>query len=111
MTVWLGVVLVMVGAFVSATVIVKCAVEVLPWASLAEQLICVAPNGNSTPESGAQETATEPSTTSTAVAAGYVTMAPARLVASAAMFAGTVMAGAVVSCTVILNTTDVALPC
>ena len=92
----LGEVLVTLGAVVSSTVTEKVAVELLPAASVAEQLTDVVPIGKVLPEGGVQLTATEPSMASSAVAL-KVTTAPSGLVASFVMGSGTLSTGGVVS--------------
>src|SRR5919107_2356934 len=87
---------VMLGAELSSTVTEKVAVEVLPAASVAEQLTDVVPIGKVLPEGGVQVTPTEPSMASSAVAL-KVTTAPSGLVASFVMGPGTVTTGGVVS--------------
>ena len=87
------------GAVVSVTVTVNVFVATFARASLAVQLTVVVPDGKIDPLAGVQVTATVPSTTSVADAV-YVNAAPAGLVASTDAFAGTVIAGAVLSRTV-----------
>ena len=91
-----GSVMEIVGAVVSFTVTVKLAEPVLPAASLAVQLTVVVPIGNVEAEAGLHVTGREPSTKSVAVAVN-VTAAPAELVASTIISAGTVTVGEVVS--------------
>jgi len=98
-----------VGAVVSLTVTVKVALPVLPAESVAVQVTGVAPSLNVLPEAGVQVVATEPLTESVADAA-KLTTAPAALVASAVMFAGTVTAGFVVSKTVTVRFAVPVLP-
>ncbi len=75
----------------------------LPWPSAAEQVTRVVPIAKVSPEAGAQEVLTEPSTMSEAETV-KLTTAPLWLVASIlAMSAGTVTTGGVVSRTVRLN--------
>src|SRR2546428_486065 len=90
------------GGVVSRTVTVKLALPVLAWASVAEQFTVVVPSAKVEPEAGLQLGVSGPSTMSAAEALN-VTAAPAELVASVVMFAGTVTAGGVVSRTVTLK--------
>jgi hypothetical protein len=92
---------VMLGAVVSRTVTKKVAVELLPAASVAEQLTSLVAIGKVLPEGGVQLTSTEPSTASSAVALN-VTTAPSGLVASFVMGPGTVSTGGVVSAGVVV---------
>jgi hypothetical protein len=76
------------------------------WApvSVAEQSTVVVPSAKVDPDAGAQVTGSVPSTTSVAVGVGKDTCAPAELVASAVMSAGTLeMTGAEELVTVTLN--------
>ena len=75
---------------------VKLPEEVLPAASIAEQLTVVVPGPNVEPEAGEQLTVTEPSTISVAEAL-KVTIAPAAEVAETVIFDGRVNVGPVVS--------------
>src|SRR2546428_318521 len=86
------------GGVVSTTVTVKLAVPVLPCASLAVQVTVAVPRAKVEPETGAQVTATVPSTLSVAFALN-VTMAPDGPVASFVMLAGALIVGGVLSCT------------
>jgi hypothetical protein len=86
----------MTGAVVSRTVTVKLRVAVLPAASCALQLTVAVPIANSDPEEREHCTATLPLVSSTADTV-QLTTAPLGEVASATMFAGTVMTGGVVS--------------
>ena len=86
------------GGVVSRTVTVKVLVAVLLCASVAVSVTVVVPSGKVLPEAGLAFTATLPSTRSVAVAVKF-TAAPAALVASAVIFAGSEMTGGVVSCT------------
>ncbi len=97
------------GSVVSRTVTVKVADPVLPAVSVAEQVTVVVPSGKVLPDAGVQTGVIEPSTVSVAVAVN-VTTAPAELVASATMFAGTVTTGSVVSRTVTVKVADPVLP-
>ncbi len=81
----------------------KLAEPVLPWASVAVQVTVVMAIGNTDPDAGAQDTASVSPSTRSAAEALKVTAAPAALVASAVMLAGTVTVGGVVSVTVMLN--------
>ena len=81
-----------------------------PCASVAVQVTVVAPKGNVLPEAGLQLTATLPSTMSTALAV-KVTTAPAALVASTVILAGTMSIGGVVSRTVTVKLPWAVLPC
>ena len=83
-----------VGAVVSTTVTVKVPVAVLLRLLVAEQVTVVAPNGNCEPDAGVQVTTTFVSFASVAVAL-KVTTAPAGLVASAVMLAGSCRTGGV----------------
>ena len=94
----------------STTVTVKLADPVLPALSVAEQVTVVGPSAKVLPDAGVQTGVIEPSTVSVAVAVN-VTTAPAELVASATMFAGTVTTGSVVSTTVTVKLADPVLPC
>src|SRR5438105_7402437 len=89
------------GAIVSVTVTVTVnePVPVLPCASVAEQFTVVVPGANVLPDAGLHEGVTEPSTTSVAVASGYVTTFPPESVVVVEMSAGTDTCGGVVSCT------------
>ena len=89
------------GGTVSRTVTVNEALPVL-LPSLAEQLTVVTPSGNVAPDAGKHVGVNAPAIKSVADAEN-VTTAPAALVASATMFAGTVTVGAVVSATTTLN--------
>ncbi len=85
------------GAVLSWTVTVKVlALLVLPVESFAVQDTVVMPSAKVAPEAGVQFTTGDGSTRSAAVAV-KVTAAPAALVASAVMSAGTVSVGGVVS--------------
>jgi len=86
----------MVGAVVSRTVTVKLLDALFPRVSLAEQVTVVLVIAKVLPEAGAQLTAGLAGLASVALAA-KVTAAPVGPVASAVMFAGTVIIGAVVS--------------
>ena len=55
-----------IGAVVSATVMVKVAVPVLPALSVAEQVTVFGPSAKVEPDAGTHDVATEPSTTSVA---------------------------------------------
>jgi hypothetical protein len=83
--------------------------ELFPVASFAVQLTAVVAIANVLPDTGEQVTTGAGSTMSVAVAE-YVTTAPAALVASATIFAGTVSTGAVVSCTFTVNEPDERFP-
>src|SRR5437899_1207805 len=78
-------------------------------ASLVDQFTVVVPSGKVGPEAGVQVGVSAPSTMSAAEAL-KVTAAPAELVASVVMFAGTVTAGGVVSRTVTVNAPVLVLP-
>lgn len=93
----------------STTVTKNDAVPVFPAASVAVHETSVGPSGNVLPEAGAHVAAIEPSTMSSADALN-VTRAPVGPVASVEKLAGTVTTGAVVSSTVILKLSLVALP-
>ena len=77
--------------------------------SVAEQVTVVVPIGKVLPDAGVQTGVIEPSTVSVAVAVN-VTTAPAELVASVVISAGTVTTGAVVSTTVTVKVADPVLP-
>jgi acyl dehydratase len=98
------------GDIVSLTVTVKEAEPVLPRTSVAVHVTTVAPSGNVAPLAGRQVAATVPSTISIADPVN-VNGAPVWLVASSVAFAGTVMAGDVVSLTVTVKEADPVLPC
>src|SRR5205809_559790 len=100
---------VMLGAVVSCTVILKLLLAVLPPPSVAVTITVVSPSGKREPEAGEEVTDTAPSTRSEALAA-KLTGAPAALVASAVMLAGTVIVGGVVSCTVTVKLLVAVLP-
>src|SRR5713226_9142069 len=91
-----------VGGVVSITVIVNPRLALLLWASVPEHFTVVVPNPKTLPDARSQLTATEPSTLSVAETA-KLTVAPATLVASVVMLAGTIIDGAVVSWTVTLK--------
>jgi hypothetical protein len=97
------------GAIVSRTVTVKEALPVFPRASVAEQVTVVAPIAKIEPEAGEQIGVNTPLTVSVADDV-KVTVAPAALVASLMIFAGTVTTGAVVSRTVIVKEALPVLP-
>ena len=97
------------GSVVSRTVTVKVADPVLPAVSVAEQVTVVGPSGKVLPDAGVQTGVIEPSTVSVAVAVN-VTTAPAELVASVVISAGTVTTGSVVSRTVTVKVADPVLP-
>ena len=78
------------GSVVSTTVTVKLADPVLPALSVAEQVTVVGPSANVLPDAGVETGVIEPSTVSVAVAVN-VTTAPAELVASVVISAGTVL--------------------
>jgi hypothetical protein len=88
---------VIVGGVVSANVIAtwKEALPVFPCASLAVQVTVVVPTGNVEPDAGEQFELVTP--TASVNVTVYATTAPAALVAAVVMFAGTVIAGGVVS--------------
>jgi hypothetical protein len=88
-----------VGAVVSLTVTVNCAVPTLARESVAEQVTVEVPSENRLPEGERHVTATEPSTWSIADASN-VAMVPVGPAASSVMFAGTWTLGGVVSTTV-----------
>ena len=94
----------------SCTVTVKLAVDVLPCASVDEQETVVTPSGNVEPDAGLQLTGSVPSTASVAETL-YVTTAPLGPVASTVRLPGVVIAGGVVSCTVMLKLAVPVLPC
>src|SRR5207244_716315 len=97
------------GAFVSTTLTVNVLVVVFPAASLAVTVTVVVPSANVVPGLSEYATAGLAVTASVAVAAN-VTTAPAALVASAMMSAGTTSSGAVVSRTVTAKLLDARLP-
>jgi hypothetical protein len=97
---------VITGAVRSTTVTVKLPVPALFAASRAVAVTVVVPSANIVPLGCEYDIAVTP-TASVAVAASYVTTAPAPLVASTVRFAGTLTTGAVVSRTV---TRKVVLP-
>src|SRR5215831_19468863 len=97
---------VITGAVVSLTVTVNDAEATLPALSDAVHVTVVVPSGKVDPDAGVHVTGTTPSTSSSADAV-YVTTAPAGLVASAVMFAGTVITGGIVSgCGVTVTVND-----
>ena len=98
-----------VGGVVSCTMTVKLPLDVLPCASVAEQLTVVVPSANVLAEAGEQTTGTETSTMSEDEAVNVAT-APEELVASEVMFAGRLNTGGVVSCTVTVKLPLAALP-
>ena len=71
----------------SSTVTLKLPLEVLPWASVAEQSTCVLPSGKVLPEAGVQVGVIEPSTISLAVAV-KLTEAPLGPLAGTVLSAG-----------------------
>src|SRR5205085_6900691 len=81
-----------VGPLVSRTVTVNVAVPTAPWVSVALQVTVVVAIAKVDPEAGVQVVGRGPSWASLAVAV-KVTTAPAALVASTVMFAGTVTTG------------------
>jgi hypothetical protein len=88
------------GGFVSCTVTVNDAVDLLPCASVDEQFTVVVPNVKMLPDAGIQITGSVMSTMSVAEVVKVAT-APLVLVASnVTPAAGTVSVGAMVSCTV-----------
>jgi len=91
-----------VGAVTSWTVTLKLALPVWPAVSVAEQVTFVVPKPKVLPEAGVQVVARAPSTLSEAVAENEYA-APAVLVASRVVSAGTATAGAVVSTTRTVN--------
>jgi hypothetical protein len=101
---------VITGARVSPTVTVNEVVPLLPCASVAVHPTVVVPNGKVAPLAGVQLTATLPSTVSVAVALN-VKLAPVAAVASTVAFAGTVIAGPIVSFTVTVKEAAPLLPC
>jgi hypothetical protein len=98
-----------VGAEVSATVMVKLPLAKLPSESTAEQVTAEVPSANTDPDAGVHVTETTPSTVSLAEAEN-VTIAPAELVASSVIFAGSVSVGAVVSAIVTVKPPLAVLP-
>ena len=90
------------GFVVSTTVTVNVLLELFACASVAEHVTVVAPKWNVDPLAGVHATATGPSKMSVAEAVN-VNGAPAGLVASTVVFAGTVTAGPLVSDTVTVN--------
>lgn len=100
------------GGVVSCTVTVNVAVEWLPAASVAVQVTVVVVIEKVDPDAGAHVTPTEPETASLADGLVNVTEAPDVEVASAVMFAGTLLiTGPVVSTTVILKVAVLLFPC
>ncbi len=88
------------------------AVEGLPAVSVAVQVTVVVAIANVEPDPGEHVTPTEPDTASLAVGLVNVTEAPEAEVASAVMFAGTLLiTGPVVSTTVILKVAVLLFPC
>jgi hypothetical protein len=98
------------GGAVSLTVTVNEAEPVLPCVSAAVQVTVVTPIGNVEPLAGAQLTGRAPSTLSVADTK-YVKTAPFGPMASIVAFAGTVMAGGVMSVTATVNEAEPRLPC
>ena len=85
------------------TVTVKLQVAVLPEASVAVQVTVVTPVGKQLPEGGVQTTVT-PGQLSEAVVVKFVTVQGSLTLAdTAVMFAGQVMTGGCVSCTVMVK--------
>src|SRR3989441_8790656 len=84
------------GGVVSTTWIVKDAMPVLPWASVARHTTVVAPNPNVEPEAGVQTGVSLPSTRSSAVTT-KIPVAPDAPVASRGVPRGEVLVGGVVS--------------
>ena len=103
-------VIVVSGAVVSCTVTVKeSSGDSFPLSSVALQVMVVSPSGKVSPESIAPPGSDVVQSTVTGVKKSValggvnVTTAPAALVASTVLSAGTVRTGGVVSCTIILN--------
>src|SRR3954452_14994299 len=94
----------------NATVTLKLPVATLRCASVDVQFGVARPGWKTEPELGVQCTAPVPSTRPVADV-GKDTVAPAALVAMADRFAGSVMTGAVVSCTLTLKVPVAAFPC
>jgi hypothetical protein len=91
------------GALNGLMVTLKPALPTLPEASLAVQVTAVVPTGNVESDGGVQVTAGDAGPTVSVADAVNVATAPAELVASRVMFAGTVTTGGVVSRTVTVN--------
>src|SRR4051794_11441869 len=100
----------MAGAVVSATVILKLAVPVLPAASVAEQVTVVVPIGNCAPDLLSHVVVGAPLTASVAVAGAKLTAAPSEEVASWVLSAAVVRTGLVVSTTLTRNVLLPSLP-
>lgn len=99
----------MTGGVVSCTITLKLPLTALPLESDAEHATEVVAIANVLPEGGIHVTVNEPSTISFAVAV-KLTTAPAALVASTVMSAGSNRVGAVVSCTVMVKLPALELP-
>src|SRR5262245_1483490 len=84
------------GGVVSRTLTLNEPLVLFPALSVAVQVTTVVPRPNVVPEAGVQTGVIEPSTMSVAVAVN-VTLAPAELIASAVIVAGTTNTGSVVS--------------
>jgi hypothetical protein len=97
------------GGVVSWTVMWKEALEEFPAASIAEQFTVVVPIPNVEPVAGVQLELVTP--TASVNVTVYPTGAPDGPVASAVMSAGTVICGAVVSCTFTWNVEVALLEC
>jgi hypothetical protein len=97
------------GPVASRTVTVNEAVPVLPDPSCAEHDTVVRPSANTLPDDGSQVVGAVPLMASSAVAVN-VTAAPAALVASATMGAGTVTTGGTESTTVTCRVARAVLP-
>jgi hypothetical protein len=91
------------GGLNGLIVTLKPALPTLPEASLAVQVTAVVPTGNVESDGGVQVTAGDAGPTVSVADAVNVATAPAELVASRVMFAGTVTTGGVVSRTVTVN--------
>jgi hypothetical protein len=94
------------GAVVSPTVTVKVLLPVLPAASVAEQVTVVVPIAKVEPDAGKQVGVDTPLVVSVADAVKLIT-APAELVASAVMLAGTMTTGLVLSILILFALTIV----
>jgi hypothetical protein len=100
---------VIAGGVVSTTVTVNVQLAAFDESSVAVQLTVVAPRGKVLPDAGAHEIVGVESHTSVALVV-YVTDAPLGLVHSRIKFGEHVIAGGVVSCTLIANEHDDELP-
>src|SRR5262249_53406582 len=99
------------GGVVSTTLTTNVAVAALPTASAEEHVTLVCPKGKMVPDAGAHVAGRLPLTASVATGEGQLTRAPSGPVASTATSPTPVIAGGVVSPTVILKLPLATLPC